>query len=418
MTQDQQTDARPTQPPQGPLPSEGVDPQPSERRPPVWAIVASREMLVKLTDRNFIVSTLITIVLLAGSLGLQVVLGGSANDVSVAVSGPGARQVAERVEQRAEQRGDPISMTVTEPGDATAVDRAVRDGKADAGLVHEADTWRLIGKNGTDPKLAAPVQQVVQQVTLESNAAAAGVSMPTLTRGGDVRLDVLEPEDNAGLKIAVGAIFAFLFYMASLLFGMAIASSVVEEKQSRVVEILVTAVPLRQLLLGKVLANTALALGQMALFVGVGLVGLSFTSYASFLPAIAASAGWFLVFFLAGFVALACLWAVAGSLATRNEDLQSTTPALTTVLIGALMVGFIGDGAVRTVGSYVPIVSTVAMPQRLLAGTAAWWEPVLSLLVTLAFAALAVMVGERLYRRSVMQTQRRLTIREAMRAGG
>ena len=418
MTQDQQTDARPTQPPQGPLPPEGVDPQPSERRPPVWAIVASREMLVKLTDRNFIVSTLITIVLLAGSLGLQVVLGGSANDVSVAVSGPGARQVAERVEQRAEQRGDPISMTVTEPGDATAVDRAVRDGKADAGLVHEADTWRLIGKNGTDPKLAAPVQQVVQQVTLESNAAAAGVSMPTLTRGGDVRLDVLEPEDNAGLKIAVGAIFAFLFYMASLLFGMAIASSVVEEKQSRVVEILVSAVPLRQLLLGKVLANTALALGQMALFVGVGLVGLSFTSYASFLPAIAASAGWFLVFFLAGFVALACLWAVAGSLATRNEDLQSTTPALTTVLIGALMVGFIGDGAVRTVGSYVPIVSTVAMPQRLLAGTAAWWEPVLSLLVTLAFAALAVMVGERLYRRSVMQTQRRLTIREAMHAGG
>ena len=63
-------------------------------------------------------------------------------------------------------------------------------------------------------------------------------------------------------------------------------------------------------------------------------------------------------------------------------------------------------------------VSTVAMPQRLLAGTAAWWEPVLSLLVTLAFAALAVMAGERLYRRSVMQTQRRLTIREAMRAGG
>ena len=88
------------------------------------------------------------------------------------------------------------------------------------------------------------------------------------------------------------------------------------------------------------------------------------------------------------------------------------------MLVGALLVGFIGDGLVRTIGSYVPIVSTVAMPQRLLAGTAAWLEPLLSLLVTLAFAALAVVVGERLYRRSVMQTQRRLTIREAMRAGG
>lgn len=56
------------------------------------------------------------------------------------------------------------------------------------------------------------------------------------------------------------------------------------------------------------------------------------------------------------------------------------------------------------------------MPQRLLAGEAAWWEPILSLLLTLAFAAFAVVVGERLYRRSVMQTQRRLTVREAMRA--
>ena len=409
MTQQRQT--RPHQTPA--TPSDQASP---ERRSPVWAVVAGREVRVKLTDRNFIISTLVTLVLLAGSLVLQVVLGSRGNDLSVAVSGPGARDVIQQVDQRADERKDAVSMTIADFPDGASVAQAIREEKADAGLVHEAGGWRLVGKTGTDSTLAASIREVVQRTTLAQNAAAAGSTVQALTQGGEVRLDVLEPKDDAGVAVVAGFVFAFLFYLASLLFGMAIASSVVEEKQSRVVEILVTAVPLRQLLMGKVLGNTALALGQMALFLGVGLIGMSFTSFASFLPSIAASAGWFLVFFLAGFVALACLWAVAGSLATRNEDLQSTTPMLTTLLVGALMVGFVGEGTIRTIGSYVPIISTVAMPQRLLAGEAAWWEPIVSLLLTLAFAASAVVVGERLYRRSVMQTQRRLTIREAIRA--
>ena len=67
---------------------------------------------------------------------------------------------------------------------------------------------------------------------------------------------------------------------------MTLAGSVVEEKQSRLVEIIATAVPLRQLLAGKILGNTVLALAQMALFAGVGLVGLAFTDFASLLPAL------------------------------------------------------------------------------------------------------------------------------------
>ena len=239
--------------------------------------------------------------------------------------------------------------------------------------------------------------------------------MAVLTAGGAVTTQLLEPDSNEGLKIAVGLIFAFLFYFASIMFGMAIATSVVEEKQSRVVEILVSAVPLRQLLAGKVLGNTLLALGQMVLFVGVGLVGMAFTSYAPQIGLVAASAGWFLVFFVAGFAALACLWAVAGSLATRSEDLQSTTPVLTTILMVAMFVGLFGEGTVRVVGSYLPVVSAISMPQRLLAGEAAWWEPILSLLVTLAFAAWTMVIGERLYRRSILNTGRRLGVREALK---
>ena len=385
---------------------------------PVWPIVMTREILVKLRDRNFIVGTLLTLLLIGGGLGLQAFLGGKTSEVMAAVTGDGARAVMQQVGQSAAQRDDPMKLSITDASDPAAAQALVRDGKADVALVHDGGAWRLIGKTSVKPTMTAYVSEVVRERTLDANAAAAGVTAASLTAGSTVSPQLLEPDSNEGLKFAVGFIFSFLFYFASIMFGMAIATSVIEEKQSRVVEILVSAVPLRQLLVGKVLGNVALALGQMTLFVAVGLVGMAFTSYAAQIGIVAASAGWFLVFFFAGFSALACLWAVAGSLATRSEDLQSTTPVLTTVLVVAMLVGVMGEGVVRTIGSYVPVVSAISMPQRLLTGDAAWWEPFVSLAVTLAFAAWTVVVGEKLYRRSIMHTGRRLGVREALRADG
>jgi ABC-2 type transport system permease protein len=383
---------------------------------PVWPIVMVREIVVKLRDRNFVVGTVITLVLIAGGLALQAFLAGKSNDVTAAVTGDGARPVMQQVGETASQRNDAMNLTIKDAADAAAVESAVRDGSADVGLVHAAEGWRLVGKSDVKPSMTAYVTQIVGDRTLAANAEAAGTTAAALTAGGTVTPQVLDPDSDEGLKRAVGFIFSFLFYVASITFGMTIATSVVEEKQSRVVEILVSAVPLRQLLAGKVLGNVLLALAQMLLFVGVGVVGLAFTSYAAQIGLVGASAASFLVFFVGGFAALACLWAVAGSLATRNEDLQSTTPVLTTILMGAMFVGIFGEGVARVVGSYVPVVSAISMPQRLLAGEAAWWEPFVSLLVTVAFATWTMVVGERLYKRSILHTGRRLRVREALKA--
>ncbi len=382
----------------------------------VWPVVMMREIVVKLRDRNFVVGTVVTLLLLAGGLGFQAFMSGKSNEVTAAVTGDGARQVMQQVGDSASQRGDEMTLTVTDAADPAAVEAAVRDGKADVGLVHASDGWRLVGKTDVRSSMTTAVTDSVRDRTLAANAQSAGTTVAALTAGGAVTTQLLEADSNEGLKVAVGLIFSFLFYFASIMFGMAIATSVVEEKQSRVVEILVSAVPLRQLLAGKVLGNVLLALGQMVLFVAVGLIGMAFTSYAPQIGLVASSAGWFLVFFVAGFSALACLWAVAGSLATRSEDLQSTTPVLTTVLMVAMFVGLFGEGTVRVVGSYLPVVSAISMPQRLLAGEAAWWEPFVSLLVTLAFAAWTMVIGERLYKRSILNTGRRLNVREALKA--
>ena len=84
--------------------------------------------------------------------------------------------------------------------------------------------------------------------------------------------------------------------------------------------------------------------------------------------------------------------------------------------LGSFFGGLIASGTVQTVLSYVPVTSGVAMPMRLLQGNAATWEPLVSLALTLAFAAAAIGVSERLYRRSVLQSGGRVSVKQALRA--
>lgn len=385
-----------------------------------WQIVATREVIVKLTDKNFLISTAFTLVLLAGILLLQGVLANRTTTHRVAVTQASEAAVIEAANRSAHAQDGSVTIRAIQVQDRTAGEQALRAQNADALLTKGADGWTVTTRERLDSGLRTAIASAAREASLAQNAAAAGTTVEALNKGSALnatRLDGKDTSDELVLKF-IGVIFAMLFYMAALLFGLQIATSVIEEKQSRIVEILTTAIPIRQLLTGKVVGNTVIAFGQMALFVGVGLVGLSFTSYNRLLPSISGAAGWFLVFFLAGFVALACVWAAAGSLATRSEDLQSTTTPLSLLLVVALLVGITLEGTGQVIASYVPIVSAIAMPARLLAGGAAWWEPVIALGLTLAFAAGTILAGARLYRRSLLQTSSRLSLRQAWRARG
>jgi ABC-2 type transport system permease protein len=172
---------------------------------------------------------------------------------------------------------------------------------------------------------------------------------------------------------------------------------------------------LRHLLAGKIVGNTLLALGQLVLYLAVSLIGLSFTKYSSLVTALSGPVAWFVVFFLAGFAALACLWAVAGALASRTEDVQATSTPLTLVTMAVFFGGFLLEGTARVIGSFVPLLSAVLMPIRLLQGEASWWQGLIALALLLATAAATVVLGERLYRRSLLQTGGRVGWRQAWR---
>lgn len=387
---------------------------PAAARP--WQLVAGREISVKLRDKNFIMATVFTLVILVIVFGIQAFLENRPDEARVAVPSQSAAAIVDRAEQAGIADDAKLDWTTTTVADEAAALDLVRAGEADVALVPDGAGWRLVGDRSKDDTVATWVGQVVKDEALARNAAQRGATLEQLSAGSVVGYDLLDTDaQDPGFAKVVGFVFAFLFYMAALMFGMQIAQSVVEEKQSRIVEILAAAIPIQQLLLGKIVGNVIMAMGQLVLFLGVGLAGLAFSPYSSFVPVVAGAAGWFLVFFLVGFIVLAAMWAVAGALATRHEDLQSTSTPVTMVIMFVLFGGLLLSGTGQVIGSYVPLMSVVAMPIRLAAGTAAWWEPLLSLGVTAAAGVLLVRVAAMLYQRSVMQTGSRLTIRQAFR---
>ncbi|WP_154794055.1 ABC transporter permease [Occultella kanbiaonis] len=399
--------------PQTPTPSLDGQSPPSPVRNP-WLIVTIREIMVKLADKSFVISTIVTLAMIAASVVIGAVVGNRTSDFTVGTTQTDAAVVAQAGTEAITSAGDTLEVTEFDSEDALRA--AVLEGDVDAGLLAGADGWVLLGGSEVDSALSTALTDAVSQSVLAANAEAAGTTLGELMAGSEVTTEFLDPDaDRGALAFIVGFIFAFLFYMAAIIFGMTIANSVLEEKQNRVVEILATAIPIRQLLYGKVLGNSLLAFAQILLYCVVGLTAVNLTGLAGDIGWILSASGWFIAFFVVGFTALAAVWAVLGSLASRSEDLQSNTGPIITVIMVALFVGLFAEGIWLDIASFVPVVSSVAMPIRMLAGDVPIWQGLVSLALTAVAAYGLLRLGERIYQRAVMQGGTALSWRQALK---
>lgn len=377
-----------------------------------WLIVLTREIMVKLRDKAFIFSTLLTLVLIVGVVVFNAFMANRSQDLTVATD---SQAGTELVQTGAAMLSDDDEMTAQEVSREEARE-LVAEGEVDAAVYQEDGEWVILADSELSSTLNNTLTAAVNEYTMASNAQAAGLSMEELTDGAQFRFEYLTGgEDRGFATYMMRFVFAMLFYMSAIIFGMAIANSVLEEKQNRVVEILATAIPIRQLLYGKVLGNCLLAFGQIAVYATAGLVtAYALDMTASFGWALEA-AGWFIVFFVFGFAAQATIWAVLGSLASRTEDLQSNTTSISMVLMAGMFAGILAQGPWLLVASYIPIVSSIAMPVRVLEGEAQLWEPFVALILCLIFGWIMLRLGEKIYQRAVFQGGRSLKWREAMK---
>jgi ABC-2 type transport system permease protein len=376
-----------------------------------WMLIAQREVSTKLRDKTFVGSTVVMLVIVLAAVLIPALLSGRGGPDKIAVIDDAGAQVVQRASTT--KGGD--GYEVTRAADRPAAEQLVTNGDVKAALLPGQNGYVVLGKDQVDSGIESSLREAATNVGMEQNAGRHGLTPTELRADTQVELQLLKPgplPDIVSQVVNIG--LALVFYMTALGFGMMIAQSVVQEKESRVVEILAGAVPIRSLLWGKVLGTTVLALGQIVVIAGASLIGLLLTDQAGILEVVAPVAGWFVVFFVLGFVALAGLWAVAGSLATRQEDLGSTTlPGQMILMVPFFFSVFAGSSA-KTVASFVPIASSMAMPGRMLTEHVPIWQPLVAIAILLAGTVLIVRLGARLYERTLLQTGRRLGYREAL----
>ena len=376
-----------------------------------WQLVAHREISTKLRDKTFLGSTgFLLILVLAAVLIPALVAGHGGADKIAVLDDAGAKVV-----QAADAIKGGNSYEVTRAADAGAAERLVTDGDAKAALLPGSDGYVVVGKEKVDSDLQTTLREAVGNLGMEQNASKKGLTPEELHANTQLQEKLLKPGPLSGAVadfVSLG--LALVFYMTALGFGMMIAQSVVQEKESRVVEILAAAIPIRALLWGKVIGNTVLALTQIVLISSASLIGLLATGQADILKVVAPVAGWFVVFFVLGFVALAGLWAVAGSLATRQEDLGSTTLPGQMLLMVPFFFSVFAGGRAKEIASFVPIVSSMSMPGRMLTEKVSLWQPLLAIAILLAATVLIVRLGARIYERTLLKTGRKLGYREAI----
>ncbi|WIY83316.1 ABC transporter permease [Propionimicrobium sp. PCR01-08-3] len=384
-------------------------------RRPAWLLVTIREIVVKVTDKAFIIGTLTTLGIIVAGFAVGFLISGRADTTDVVVTTPEAAAVATAMDTQLQQSGSDDAIVVTELDSADQATSQVMAGDADVYLHHDDSGWVTTWESEPDDTFVSQLTETLRAQTIAELAEQAGVTTAQVEAQTRVDVDLLTVSSTAGPAAYIAAVvFGVLFMMSSMTYGMQIATSVIEEKQSRIVEILVAVIPVRQLLAGKVIGNTLIAFAQVLFLLAAGLIGVAFTPARDFLPDFVTASAWFLIFFLAGFLALACIWAAAGALGTRSEDLNQTSTPLMWLIMAVYLAAFAASGTVRIVLSFVPIVSAVLMPSRLLEGSVSWWEPLLALVANLVFAALMVLLGERIYRRALLRTGGRLNWRQGL----
>ena len=284
------------------------------------------------------------------------------------------------------------------------------------------------------------VTQAATALTIADRLERAGVSESEsagIFAAPDFTATAADPDDprdeeDFGGAILLTYVVVILTFMAILTYGNWVAQSVAEEKSNRVMELLVTAATPRQLLTGKVLGTSAAGLTQYLVMIlavvagfiangpisnALGVAGeLPFT-----LPEL--EPAWvigFTCFFLLGFVLYATLYAAAGSLVSRVDDVQQAVGPLIYLAMAGYFVSFfamnVPDAGWVRLAAFVPFFSPYLMPARMLLTSVESWEVVLAIVLLAIAVAGAIWLAARIYSAGVLMYGQRVGVRTILKA--
>ncbi len=391
----------------------------------IW-LVARREILERGRSRGFILSILFTTLLVVGSFVLPAVLFGDEEATKIAVIQPEPPGLALAITTTAAQLGQEVEV-VPLP-DADAADAALTDESVAAVVFVPAD----LSGPGIIRYDKEPDQFVTQLVTasvvaLRTQAVLtdAGVSPAELLLAQLApAVDALDPQTDAdAARFLFANIGAVLVLVGIFSFGFTVLTGVVEEKQSRVVEVVLSTVRARDLLMGKVLGIGILGLGQLALFVVAALAAAVLTDR-FVLPDTTPTAILLLtVWFVLGYALYSTALGFLGALASRMEEASNASTPVTMVAMVSYFVAVFAvindpSGIVAQVATYLPPSAPFVVPLRAAFDAIGPVEILISIAITMAGIWVLFSIGARVYAGAVLQTAGRMKVRDAWRSAG
>jgi ABC-2 type transport system permease protein len=382
------------------------------------ALVARREVTQRIREKSFAISTMVSIVIIVVVAVLPKALGlGGKDTFTVGVIDTQGAAVAQVAARGADAFDAKIEVKRIAPADVSG---ALSDGDVDAVL--SANGIRSQEKPEDSLVNALQVanrqvraQEALQHARLSPDQVQSALSPPPLRV---TTVETVDPDRDRRGGLAFFA--AILLYGQLIGYGFYVAMGVVEEKSSRVVEVLLSAIRARHLLAGKVIGLGLLGLGQLLTVVVVGLLAATAVGAVEIDADVVTAAALALVWFVIGYAFYACLFACAGALVPRQEELQSVTTPLTLILLISFFVSFAvvddPDGTLAHVTAFIPFTAPICMPALIALGEASAGEVVAALVITLGCAAALIPLAGRIYSGAVLRTGSTVKLRDAWQA--
>lgn len=385
-------------------------------------LVARRELVSRVATRAFLISTLVTLALIVGGQVAIAVFTGDDDPPTVGLVGDAA-DLEERLAASKETVG--LAVDVERVDTEKAARDKVEAEELDAALVRTDDGYTVVTESDLDPELRAAVEAATTGHEVDQALRAEDVDPSVLDRAAAqamLTVDPLDPEDpDQGERRALAYVAVLLLFFTVYLYGIYVAMGVVEEKTSRVVELILATIKPVHLLVGKVIGIGAVGLLQVVLFgavavvagMAVGTVTLGSTAVALLVSV--------LFWYLLGYTFFAMLYAGFGALVSRQEDVNSVTMPLSAL---ALATFFVAQSALSDPGagwvqvmSWIPPFSAMVMPMRVADGNVGALETVGSAAVMLLLTGIATVVAAWIYQRSVLNIGSKQSLRQLVAAG-
>jgi ABC-2 type transport system permease protein len=388
----------------------------------VVGLVARRELTLRLRSKAWRITVLVMVLIVVGLvIGVHLLRGTSTTTVGFT---PQAAPLAAPLRASASALGSDI-RTRTVP-DQSSGQGDVAGGSLDVLVYPDGARLRVIVKTDLDPTLHNALTLLAQNLALDAQISRLGgdpAAVRAAVRATTVEVTALQPPSPRNAEqIALGAIAGVLIYVSLMMTGQGVAQGVVEEKSSRVVEVLLATVRPWQLMTGKVLGLGLVGLIQVLIIGGAGLAaGLSAGVLSISVSAAAGTIGWVIAWYLLGFAMYSVVFAGLGALVSRQEDIAGAVfPAMVPVIIGYVLgVSFVPthpDSPVTETLSIIPLFAPTLMPMRLAMGGIPVWEPLLAVALVLVLIPVLMSLSARIYRNAVLYTGARVKLRQALRA--